>query len=328
MAANQRHSRRVLVAAAAVVATVSLLVGGCSKASEWPDRPGPKVAVSFAPIYCFAVNVAGDDATVKPVMTSTGPHHFNPTDSDARLLYRADVLFINGLALDSDLAATLKKGSGNRKLKVVELGAKIPAGQLLQGSEDDHGAPGHVHHHHGLHDPHVWLSPDRAAEMVGGLRDELKAIDPDHAAGYEQRAAAYLATLQKLKSDGVERLKSKTDRKLVTFHESLAYFAKTFDLQIVGVVQKQPGVEPTEQDVTKLIALCKSEKVRLIAVEPQYSSNTSARTLRDRLAREGIPDVELVEIDPLETATTEELAADWYERKMRANLDVLAQKMK
>ena len=321
---------RGAVAVGVVVGLLALpFVGGCKRDDTWdPNQPGPKVAVTFAPLYCFAKNVAGPDAAVKPVMTSTGPHHFNPTDSDARLLRRADVLFANGLGLDQELAATLKRGSGNKQLRVIELGGKIPASQLLGGAPVVHAG----HTHDTLYDPHVWLSPDRAADMVGTIRDELKAIDPDHAAGYDRRAADYTARLAALKRYGVGLLKTKTDKKLVSFHESLAYFAKAFDLHVVGVVQPQPGVEPTEQDVAKLIALCKTENVRLIAVEPQYSTNTSARTLRDRLAREGVADVELVVIDPLETATKDELdandAAEWYERKMRANLDVLAQKMK
>ncbi len=34
------------------------------------------------------------------MMTTTGPHHFNPTDKDARLLRRADLFFVNGIGLD------------------------------------------------------------------------------------------------------------------------------------------------------------------------------------------------------------------------------------
>jgi ABC-type Zn uptake system ZnuABC Zn-binding protein ZnuA len=317
----------------AVVGLVDLLplvffVGGCASDDPWKDTRGPKVAVSFAPLYCFAANVAGEDAVVKDVMTTAGPHHFNPTDADARLLRKADVLFINGLGLDTEVAATLKRGSGNRKLKVIELGAKIPANQLLAGSqhEREHGHEGH--HHDSPYDPHLWLSPDQAIVMVEAVRDELKGIDPDHAAGYEARAAAYVAKLRQLKTDGLKMLANKTDRKIVTFHESLAYFAEAFDLKIVGVVEKRPGVEPTDEEIRELIATCKDKQARLIAVEPQYSSNTSARTIRDRLAKEGIPDPDLVEIDPLETVTADDLTPDWYERKMRQNLDALSQKMK
>src|SRR4051794_30003027 len=81
-----RDRRVFLVIALLSLAVVPFFLGGCSSDKEWPDRGGPKVVVSFAPLYCFAVNVAGDDAVVQNLMTSAGPHDFNPTDSDARKL--------------------------------------------------------------------------------------------------------------------------------------------------------------------------------------------------------------------------------------------------
>jgi zinc transport system substrate-binding protein len=326
MAGERSQVRRVL--GVAVLAGVLPLLGvGCGAADPvWPDRPGPKVVVSFAPLYCFAANVAGDDAVVRNLMTSTGPHDFNPTDAEARLVYKADLLFINGLELDNNLAATLKKGSGNRQLAVVNLGSRLPADALLEG-QCHHDHHGHAHDH-GT-DPHVWLSPDLAARMTEAIRDELKAADPARAADYDRRAAEYVARLRKLKADGQALLAGKADRKLVTFHESLAYFAEAFDLSIEGVVQKKPGVEPNNDELKALVAACREKKVRLIAVEPQYTANTSARAVLAELTRAGaVPDPALVEIDPLETAEPGALTTDWYERKMRANLDALAKAMK
>jgi ABC-type Zn uptake system ZnuABC Zn-binding protein ZnuA len=78
----------------------------------------------------------------------------------------------------------------------------------------------------------------------------------------------------------------------------------------------------------KLIDKCSKENVRLIAVEPQYSTSNAGEALRKELANKGVTGVELVELDPLETVKPDELTKDWYERKMRANLDALAEKMK
>lgn len=325
-----RDHRLGLVLAAAVPLGLLAALPGCGGGGPdgtWPDRPGPKVVVSFAPLYSFAVNVAGDDAVVKNVMTTDGPHDFNPTDTDARLLRRADLFLINGLKLDNDLAAKLQKNSGNAALKVVDLGSRIPARQLLVADHDHDDEHHHDHHHHD-HDPHVWLGPDQAVFLVEGIRDALKEADPAHADGYTQRAAAYVDTLRKLKADGLELLKGKQDRKLVTFHESLGYFGEAFKLRIVGSVQKKPGVEPNAEELSDLLKVCRGGNVRLIAVEPQYTAHTSAKTVLDELRRNGVPDAELVEIDPLETVRPDGLTAGWYESRMRANLQSLAAKMK
>lgn len=315
------------VALAAAFALVPLGCGG-SRDEVWPEHAGPKVVVSFAPIYCFASKVAGEDAVVKNVMTTTGPHDFNPTDTEARLLRKANLFFINGLELDTSLGNALKRGSGNRALSVVELGSRIPEDQLLEGSCNHDHAHGHAHEHeHGI-DPHVWMSPEHAIRMTEAIRDELKAADPANAANYDRRSAAYVEELRQLHNDGRAMLKDRTDRRLVTFHESLAYFAQAFDLEIEGVVQKKPGVEPNSDELKHLIEICREHKVRLIAIEPQYGADTSARTILEELKRKGVPDAALVVIDPLETVTPTELTPDWYIQKMRQNLDSLARAMK
>ena len=95
-----------------------------------------------------------------------------------------------------------------------------------------------------------------------------------------------------------------------------------------GFVLAGIGVEPNTDELNQLITMCRDKKVRLIAVEPQYSANTSAKTILDELRRKGIADAELVEIDPLETVTPDALTAEWYEMKMRKNLEALRDRMK
>jgi ABC-type Zn uptake system ZnuABC Zn-binding protein ZnuA len=273
------------------------------------------------------VNVAGDDAVVKNVMTTTGPHDFNPTAHDVKMLTKAEIFFVLGLGLDEGKADFMKKGASNDKLKIVELGERIPKNMLCEGKcqHAEHKA-GDTHGD----DPHVWLSPDHAAIMVEAIRDELKAADPAHAAGYDQRAAAYIAKLQALKADGLALLKDKKERRIVSFHDSLAYFEKAFDVKVCGVLTKQPGQEPDEKEMKSLINICtdKTNPTRVIAVEPQYSTSTSGETLRKELAAKGLPDARLVEIDTLETVKPEDLTPDWYEKKMRSNLEALAKVLK
>jgi zinc transport system substrate-binding protein len=310
-----------------VAAGLAVLPLGCGGGGDgWPERPGPKVVVSFAPIYCWAANVAGDDALVKNMMTTTGPHDFNPTDTDARLVQNADLFFINGLGLDDGTAAKVKVG--NPKLRVVELGATIPAGELLEGV-CRHQHHGHDHPHEHGPDAHLWMSPDYAIRMTEAIRDEFKKADPERAANYDRRAAEYVARLRVLKAEGLEMLKGKTDRKLVSFHESLAYFARTFDLTVAGVVQTKPGQEPNLDELKQLVKMCRDKQVRLVAVEPQYTANTSAKAVLAELHRDGaVPDAVLVEIDTLETVTPQALTPTWYVDRMRANLAALAGAMK
>lgn len=323
--------RTLLLATLALVPLALVPLGfGCNgsqqSASQWPDRPGPKVVVSFAPLYCFAANVAGDDAVVKNIMTTSGPHDFNPTDEDASILQKADLFFINGLDLDNRQAEAMKKGLENTNLKIVDLGSKLDKDCLMEGVCHHVHKPGEPHVHGD--DPHVWLGPSRAIKMVEGIRDALKQADPAHAANYDRRAAEYIAKLNKVKEDGLAMLKDKTERKIVTFHESMNYFADEFKLSVFDVVQSKPGSEPGAEDVQKLLKRCAVAGVGVIAVEPQYSRNQAAKTLLEELQHKGVKDARFVEFDPLETVPPGELTPDWYEKKMRENLKNLAEGLK
>jgi ABC-type Zn uptake system ZnuABC Zn-binding protein ZnuA len=306
-----------------------LPLAGCADpaaSSTWPaDKPGPKVVASFPPLWCFAANVGGPDVSVRTAMTHAGPHDFDPTADDMKRVQRADLFLMVGLGLDDRAAKKLKDGSRNFDLKLIDLGAKLDP-KLLEEGQCTHDHHGHDHDH-GM-DPHVWLGPDLAVKLVDGIRDEFAAADPARADGYRTRAAAYTDALNKLLADGRDMLKGKTDRKLVASHEALTYFARAFDLSVPAVIATQPGREPTGKELDALVAACVKNKVRVIAVEPQYAGNKTAERIADELRRKGVADPAVVEIDPLETAREADLSPGWYEAKMRQNLAALAGALK
>jgi ABC-type Zn uptake system ZnuABC Zn-binding protein ZnuA len=315
----------------AVVAGLPFAGLGCSKApgDGWDEAGGPpRVLVSFPALYCFTKTVAGDDAGVQCLMTGVGPHDFQPSGGDVRKFTRADLFLINGLELEPhNLAEGMKLNSGNRKVPVVAIAEEVMKAhpdRRLKMAEHDH-ADGHQHHH-GEFDPHVWLGIPEAVLMVRRIAEELKRIDPAHGSGYERRAAGYIQELEKLQADGKKALEGMKNRKIIATHESLAYFARCFGVEIAGAIQPRPGVEPDAATVARLTDLCRKEQVHVIAVEPQYLAGAAEALAREVRAR-GVA-VELVEVDPLETAPAAELDAGYYVRRMKANLDNLAKHLR
>ena len=331
--------RRHFVLGAMVVAAGGLfLLTGCpggKGADPWASAGDkPKVLVSFAPLYSFAANVAGPDAEVKCLLTTTGPHtHGDATPRQIDLARGCDVFFINGLGLEDEadgVATKLQKVAANPRWNVVNLGSKIDESWLREGEcHHDHAHGDHAHHEHPI-DPHVWMSIRCAKKMVEGIRDELKRIDPDHAEGYNARAAAYLKKLDRLEADGKAMLANKQEKWILSFHDSLGYFGETYGLKIAGSIQVDPGKEPTSDKLKKIIQLAQKRKARVIAVEPQFSNHTSARVVRDALT--GLKDnpIEAVfaEVDPLETCGEAELGPGLYEDVMRKNLAELAKALR
>jgi ABC-type Zn uptake system ZnuABC Zn-binding protein ZnuA len=90
----------------------------------------------------------------------------------------------------------------------------------------------------------------------------------------------------------------------------------------VDSIQVQAGVEADGRQMAKLIAACQKDGVRVIGVEPQYSRG-GAETLRKELQGRNV-DIKIVTLDPIETASDDELRPGLYVERMRANLKTLA----
>jgi zinc transport system substrate-binding protein len=342
---KRRMSGTVLVMAAMVLASG---LPGCTRSTPaWRERGGPpRVVVTIAALDNFVRNVGGDHVGVVCLCTTQGPHHYQYNVQDAILLREADLFFAIGLSLDDKFADAIQLHSDNPHLQYVKLGDRLRAEDdkrkeklLLRfadhehehGKEEEHEHDHGHEHEHGEYDPHIWLGIPQAVALVEIIRDELKKVDPSHEADYDKNAAQYIEKLKTLHAYGKEQLKDKKNRKIIAFHESLAYFAKSFDVDIVDVLEVNPGAEAGPAHMMKLAKECKEKDVRVIAVEPQYPTETSAKLLRDAM-KDRNKEIAFVEIDPLETADKKDLTADekelknreWYDKKMRQDLDNLA----
>ena len=307
---------------------------GCQRdlgPNPWDGKAGPRVLVTFPPLYSFVCEVAGPDAHVVSMLTNQGPHDYEGGEIESRLMARAELVFMIGLGLDEAIVEKLSKSSGS-KAAIIGLGDAIDEGTLreMEGGHDHGHAHNHAHagHNHGSLDPHVWLGIPQAIQMVTTIAKELGKIDPAHQAGYQERAKAFIARLQALQSEGKAMLKEKKERSFVTFHDSLQYFADSYDLKIAGVIQVDPGVEPSRAQMNQVIEMCRKNNVRLIAVEPQFSANSAAKSVLDALKQSGMADAAFVEVDPLETCDPSQLTASFYETKVRQNLTNLAKALK
>jgi ABC-type Zn uptake system ZnuABC Zn-binding protein ZnuA len=300
--------------------TLTLAGAGCSKAEDpWKRVQGgpPRVLTSFPPLYCLAKNVGGTDVGVLSLLDRSGPHGYDPGAYDSLKVQGADLVLVNGLGLDNFISRVVNS-SGNKKVKVIELGKDVKPLLPMQQHEG--------HHHEGDHDPHVWLGIPQAVQMVERIATELSAIDPSRKERYRERAAAYIEKLNGLQAEGIKALAGKKNRKIITQHDSLGYFAKTFNLEVVGNFQISPGIEADTNRMIELEKLIKEKDVRVIAVEPQYSREKAER-LRDQLRKQkGKIEVEIVTVDPLETAPPD-FTESYYLDKMRENIHELAKKL-
>jgi ABC-type Zn uptake system ZnuABC Zn-binding protein ZnuA len=232
---------------------------GCDLGEVVQGRP-LNIATTVAPITSIIANIAGGTSTsiTGIVPEGTNSHTFEPKPSDAASLESADVIFINGLVLEEptkDLAIANLKESAN----ICELGTEtLPESEYIY----DFSFPKEG----GKPNPHLWTNPPMAKQYAQVARDLLVRRDPTNAAIYEKNFVAFAVKIDAL--DQAIEIATATipadQRKLLTYHDAYAYFAKNYGYTVVGAIQPSSFDEPTPKEIAALILQVKKLGVKAI----------------------------------------------------------------
>jgi len=232
---------------------------GCDLGEVVQGRP-LNIATTVAPITSIIANIAGGTSTsiTGIVPEGTNSHTFEPKPSDAASLESADVIFINGLVLEEptkDLAIANLKESAN----ICELGTEtLPESEYIY----DFSFPKEG----GKPNPHLWTNPPMAKQYAQVARDLLVRRDPTNAAIYEKNFVAFAVKIDAL--DNAIKIATATipenQRKLLTYHDAYAYFAKNYGYTVVGAIQPSSFDEPTPKEIAALILQVKKIGVKAI----------------------------------------------------------------
>lgn len=231
-----------------VLGFVFVLLGAGSLASAQGDAQQPlKAVTTIAMIGDVVREVGGARVSVHSIMgEGVDPHLYKATRSDMAKMLRADIIFYNGLMLEGKMIDALTRIAKRKPVfAVTEL---IDESELLTPDMFK-----------GHHDPHVWMDPVRWAMTVDVIRDHLSDLDPDGAALYQSRAAAYHMQLQALHEYAASALATiPTDRRvLVTAHDAFNYLADRHGLEVMGIqgisTESEAGIADIEQIVNVLV---------------------------------------------------------------------------
>lgn len=284
-----------------------------------------KVVTSFMPLYCFASQVAGDDAEVQNLLPgNVGPHEYQPTRSDHDKLRAADIFLINGLKLEDWVLPMTKGRHGPKPLKVVEVSRGLESELIYDIPGLSLNGPGNRTQpaERGPDpNPHIWLDPRLAIRMVTNVLEAFRAADPVHAAHYERNAAVCVERLRALDRDYSERLAGVAATPIVTSHDAFAYLARRYSLNVLGVIEVIPDVGPSLKYQGQLRQLIQSRGVKAIFGEPRAPGKTASQLAADTGVR-------LASLDTLETADARGLRPSAYEDAMRDNLKTLVENLK
>jgi zinc/manganese transport system substrate-binding protein len=256
--------RRILI--------VCTLIGSILSASACQNQSStaisndkPVIVVTYSILGAIVKDLVGDQANVVVSMPNgQDPHEWEPSARDIETLTHADLIVQNGLGLEGGMEKALAQAqtegvkiftaSDHLTVRTVGVGQGIPSGDADQAA--------------GAKDPHLWMDPLAVKQIVAALAETLKAelnLDVSaRAADLESR----LDALNQSVSDEVNTL-PQDQRKLVTGHESLGYFADRYGFQLIGAIVPSltTQAEVSASELSALKTLIEDNQVKAIFTE-------------------------------------------------------------
>jgi zinc transport system substrate-binding protein len=211
------------------------------------------------------------------------PHASNeeiaaPLGEDER--FRADVRFVEGadrsvLDIESRGDHVLLRGESPGETALVF--------EIYDGDElvvETTGDPARVtvveaydEGYPGSFDPHAWVDPVLAGEMVGTIADALAAHDPDNAETYRTNAETYRAELAAV-DEQLAGVVADADLDIAVFagHNSYQYIEQRYGFELVTPTGVSPNERVSSSDIADLVDIVETNGIDTVLYDPFESA--------------------------------------------------------
>jgi zinc/manganese transport system substrate-binding protein len=249
----------------------ALVVAGCGSSAD--DGGRVQVVATTTQAGDLARAVGGGRVHMRTLLRANAdPHDYEPRPSDVRKVGEADLVVRSGGDIDGWLGRVLEGAGGGA--------ARITLIDRVRTLRTD-----------GEVDPHWWEDPRNSLLAVAAIRGALTRADPEGRAEFSRRAAAYEGRLRAL-DRGIARCVAavpRSRRKIVTTHDSLAYFARRYGVKVVGALipSLSTQAQPSARDVERLVGQIRRERVAAIFPESALNPKLERAVARETGARVG-----------------------------------------
>lgn len=263
---------------------------GCQKTSKEnvKQEDGLKIVTSFYPIYAMVKDISGDLNDVRMIQSKSGIHSFEPSVTDIKAIYDADVFVYHSHTLES-WAGQLDPNLEHSKVKVIEASVGMDL-QKVTGLEDVEATDGIDPAT--LYDPHTWLDPVLVGQEAELIAEQLAKVDKKHAETYIKNAKKLHDKANEMSEKYVKAFTKTKNKTFVTQHTAFAYTAKRFGLTQLGIASVS-NEEPSPRQLAEIRDFVKTYDVKTIFVERGVSQKL-AKSLATSTG------VTLKELNPLE----------------------------
>ena len=233
------------------------------------------IAVSYPFIGVITKGIGGEHInTIVLAKGNWDPHFVVPRPSLIAKVRNADALIINGAQLEIGWMPPLINRAANPKTKpgsktFLNLSHHIEL--ILKPKSVDRSA-GDIHPDG---NPHFHLDPNNILILAKTIKEFLISLDREHKEIYEKNYETFSTQWRENLLIWKNKMADKKGRKVIQFHNNLAYFNRAYGLKNIGTIEPLPGIPPSSRHTIALIKLIKEQKPCCILHDVYHSTKTA-----------------------------------------------------
>jgi zinc transport system substrate-binding protein len=237
------------------------------------------VFVSIVPQKYFLQQI-GKDLVDVHVMVDPGasPATYEPKPGQMARVSKTRVYFAIGVPFEN---TWLKKiAAVNPEMKVVHTDNNITKiSMATDRKQTRHGHYDKAHERRGIPDPHIWLCPRLVKIQARAILKGLQEIDPSNGSVFMANYNKFVSDIDRLDTMLKNMFADKQGLRFMVFHPAWGYFATTYGLEQVPV--EIEGKSPKPAMLKKLIKRARTDKIKVVFVQPQFSTKSAALVAKE-----------------------------------------------
>lgn len=254
-----------------------LLLAGCgaknNENSAANDSEKLEVVATNSIIADMVKEVGKDKVSVHSIVpVGTDPHEYEPLPEDIKKASEANVVFYNGLNLETG------NGWFNKLMETAE--KKENEDYFAVSKEVD---TIHLTSNSKQEDPHAWLDISNGILYVKQIQVVLSEEDSKNKDSYKKNAEAYIKKLEELNTSAKEAFADIPEKKklLVTSEGAFKYFSKAYDLTAAYIWEINTESQGTPDQMKQIVEKVRSSSVPVLFVETSVDKRSMERLSKE-----------------------------------------------
>lgn len=264
-----------------IVMAALFLLAGCGtkdgKSADDSSKNGKlNVVVTNSILWDMTRNIAGDKINLHSIVpVGKDPHEYEPLPEDIQKSTDADLIFFNGLNLETGGNAWFTKLMENANKKENKDYYAVSEGVEalhLEGKGEE-----------GKEDPHAWLNLENGMIYAQNIEKYLSEKDPDNKEFYKKNLKEYVAKLTELDNTAKGKFDSIPDSKkmIVTSEGCFKYFSKAYHVPSAYIWEINTEEEGTPDQIKNLVDKLKKTDVQSLFVESSVDDRPMKMVAKD-----------------------------------------------